>query len=169
MENPQESIKDQSARPAVRPLKRRKFRKVLLLLISYVIVGIVVWQISAQSQNDPARAQAQAEAEVKSLVAKVAGLMIVPTEELPQVATVNDAENLAKTQAFFAGVKNGDQVLIYLAAQKAIIYRPSENKIVNVGPVVAENDKAQNPAQTTKTTPATSTKDAAPKSSSVSE
>ncbi|MCV6900727.1 hypothetical protein OE165_27220, partial [Escherichia coli] len=52
--------------------------------------------------------------------------------------------SLAKTQAFFANAKNDDQILIYLKEQKAIIYRPSENKIINVGPIVTDNSGATN-------------------------
>ncbi len=127
---------------AMRPArKRRSFSKLLLLLISYAVVAAVAWNIASQWEVDPAKQQARADQEVRNTVNQVRKLMVLPDPnvELPQVAIINDAESLSKTQAFFADVKNGDQVLIYLTSQKAIIYRASENKIVNVGPVIRED------------------------------
>ncbi len=72
--------------------------------------------------------------EAKSLVAMVSKLMNLPGEETPTVATVNDKEKL-KNQPFFAKSENGDKVLIYANAKKAILYRPSINKIIDVAPV----------------------------------
>jgi hypothetical protein len=141
-----------------RPIKKqRSFLKFVLLILSYVIVAALAWKVAEQWEVDPAKQQARAEGEIRSTVDRVRKLMILPdpATELPQVAVVNDAEGLAKSQAFFAGVKNGDQVLIYLKSQKAIIYRASENKIVNVGPVIADGDGSAN-AKSAAITPATS-------------
>lgn len=139
-----ENVQAESPRVAKSTPKKGGFLKYLLLVVSYIIVGIAVWQIQAKVQMDPARQQARAEQEIKSVVNKVANLMLLPSDETPQVAAISDAESLAKTQAFFANAKNDDQILIYLKEQKAIIYRPSENKIINVGPIVTDNSGATN-------------------------
>lgn len=73
--------------------------------------------------------------EAAALVEKVSALMIVPTGETPVVATVTDAQSLKEGQAFYQDAENGDVLLVYSTAQRAILYRPSDNKIVNVGPV----------------------------------
>ncbi len=150
--------------PAPRPAKTKMgFLKFLLLVLSYIVVAAIVWKVSDQWKNDPAKQQARADEQVRSTVDKVRKLMILPDpeSELPQVAVVNDAAGLAKSQAFFADVKDGDEVLIYLKAQKAIVYRASENKIVNVGPVIADQSatapKAQTPAATSPSTSSTGT------------
>jgi hypothetical protein len=125
-----------------RPIKKKRgFLRFLLLILSYVVVAVIVWKVSDQWKVDPSKAQARAEQEVKATVEKVRKIMLLPdpSVELPQVAVINDAASLAKTQAFFVDVKDGDQVLIYLKSQKAIVYRASENKIINVGPVIADN------------------------------
>lgn len=153
-----------SKSPMARPAKKkRSFLRFLLLLLSYLVVAAIVWKVADQWKMDPTKQQARAEQEVKTTVDKVSKLMLLPSieTELPQVAVINDAASLAKTQAFFADVKDGDQVLIYLKAQKAIIYRSSENKIVNVGPVIADNSgsagtSGNSSASTPKSTPAPS-------------
>jgi hypothetical protein len=60
---------------------------------------------------------------------KVSLLVDLPQGETPTIATVNDASKL-KNQAFFANAKDGDKVLIYSKAGKAVLYRPSSNRII---------------------------------------
>lgn len=71
--------------------------------------------------------------ETKSVVEKVGKLMELPSGE-PQVATVLDKEKL-KDQAFFLKAENGDKVIIFAEAQTAVLYRPSNNKIIGFAPV----------------------------------
>ena len=73
----------------------------------------------------------------KNLLDQVSKLIILPLDEEPTVATVTDIEKL-KDQAFFANAQVGDKVIIYSTAKKAILFRPSENKIVEVAPLNLE-------------------------------
>ena len=76
-----------------------------------------------------------AEEEVKSLVVNVSKLIVLPTDELPTVATVTDPEKLVG-QPFFVNAKIGDKLLIYTGARKAVLYRPDANLIIEVAPLV---------------------------------
>lgn len=71
--------------------------------------------------------------EADKVVEKVAKMVELPQEQ-PTIATVSDIEKL-KGQQFFARAQNGDKVLIYQNAKKAILYRPSSGKIVEFGPI----------------------------------
>lgn len=80
--------------------------------------------------------------EVDELIEKVGKLMLLPKEEVPTIATVTDKDNKQiKEQAFFKNAQNGDKVIIYVQAGKAILYRPSENKIIEVSQVYMSGQK----------------------------
>lgn len=85
-------------------------------------------------RNSPQGAQEAAKEETARLIEQVKKLISVPEDETPTVATVSDSEKL-KSNAFFANAQNGDKVLIYSTSKKAIIFRPGENKIIEVGPI----------------------------------
>jgi len=72
--------------------------------------------------------------EAQSVIKKVSQLIELPDNEEPTVATVSD-KNKLQDQPFFTNAENGDKVLIYTQAKKAILYRPSINKIIDVAPI----------------------------------
>ncbi len=63
--------------------------------------------------------------------------MILPTNEQPIIATVTDKSAL-KTP-FLREADDGDKIIIYEKAKRVIIYRPSTDRIVDIGPVVLDN------------------------------
>lgn len=77
--------------------------------------------------------------QIDSIVASVGKLMDLPKNEKPTIATVTDASKL-RSQEFFKKAANGDQVLIYPQAKRAILFRGSDNKIIDVAPVVIQNE-----------------------------
>jgi len=106
----------------------------------------------------PAQLATQVEqAQVKDLVDKVGKLIVLPTGEDPVVATINDASSLIKEQVFYKGAKDGDVVLVYQKNAKAIVYSPSRNIIVNVGPVVLQDQQPAQVSTPNTTAPATTT------------
>lgn len=106
-----------------------------------LILGIVAFYFYNQYQQIKKNPNQVAQAETDQLVAQVSKLIDLPKDETPTVATVLDKEKL-KDQPFFANAQNGDKILIYTKAKKAIIFRPSQNKLINVGPI-AIDQKAQ--------------------------
>jgi hypothetical protein len=87
--------------------------------------------------------------EEEELIGRVGELISLPEDEKPSVATVTDEEKLGD-QIFFKNAKEGDKVLIYTNARKVILYRPSEDRVVEVGSVniqeevEGESTEAQN-------------------------
>lgn len=133
----------------LRTLKISAVALAVILLVSLGGVGAItlVRRYPARFGIQSAVANA-ATKEVETLVEKVGKLMSLPTDEKPTVATVSDSTKLGG-QAFFKSAKNGDRVLIYANEKKAILYRPSENRIIDVGSV---SIKQQEPGQVAGTT-----------------
>lgn len=77
--------------------------------------------------------------EAMAIVEQVGKLVILPEGEEPTVATVTDPAKLAD-QPFFENSEAGDKVLIYTTAQRAILYRPSNNKVIEIAPLNLEGD-----------------------------
>ncbi len=82
------------------------------------------------------------ENEKKELLAKIAEHIVIPSQQEPLIISINNAEQLISQQAFFAGAENGDMLLVY--QDKALIYRPKQDVLINVGPVYLTNNEEQN-------------------------
>lgn len=102
-----------------------------VLLACFVVIGVLWTQLGAAKK---AATQAPAADEAAALVAEVGALIRLPPDEAPTVATVSDPEKL-REQAFFKNASEGDKVLIYTRSKKAILYSPSEKRIVEVANV----------------------------------
>lgn len=104
------------------------------LVILAAVPGVYFFTKYQGAQDALKNPQKAAQEETKALVAKVSQLIELPQGEEPTVATIQD-KNKLKDQPFFAKAENGDKVLIYTKAQKAILYRPSINKVIEVAPI----------------------------------
>lgn len=109
------------------------------LLIGLAVITIIVllvggwyWVKNKKAlKGETTSSQEKAKNDITQLVGVVGKLIELPKDELPTVATVSDKTKL-QDQPFFAKAENGDRVLIYTDAKKALLYRPSSNKIIEV-------------------------------------
>ncbi|MDD2656725.1 MAG: hypothetical protein PHQ18_04135 [Patescibacteria group bacterium] len=114
---------------------------VLFVGLIYFLFSYIKTQRELKVLKDPTAQEAAVKVENDKLIQKVNKLIDLPTDEEPVVGTVNDAATLAQQQKFFSNAKNGDKVLIY--QDKAIIYRPDDNKLINVGPVYVDSTSTE--------------------------
>lgn len=140
---PAEHNKDQKSK------KRRaglgKKRVIIAIIVALAFVGVcafafIKWQ-EAEYLRSPEGIAETSKRENKELVTAVSGMINLPNEE-PTIATVEDKDKL-KGNPFFEEAENGDKVLIYPTASKAFIYRQSENRIINSGPIALTADNAE--------------------------
>lgn len=126
----------------------------LLLFLLIVAIGGFVWSYTnyTKAREQIALLSTQegqlqvAEQEIGALLSDVGQHILLPEGESPVVATVQDAVVLASQQAFYKDVQNGDKLLVY--RDKAIIYSPARDRIINVGPVyIQDGDQLRNAAE----------------------
>lgn len=94
-----------------------------------------------KTQSELKKLSQKPEDQSPQIINQVGKLVNLPADETPTVATVTDKEKL-KNQPFFTQAENGDSILIYLQAKKAILYRSSINKIIDIAPVNTSSPSA---------------------------
>lgn len=116
-------------------LGRRNNKLLLIVVAGLIVLSLGVAGYFAKSYYDlRANPNKVSEEETKRLTDAVGKLYQLPSDETPIIGKVQDKEKL-KDQPFFAKTQNGDDILIYQKAKVAIVYRASENKLINVGPI----------------------------------
>lgn len=121
-----------------KPLAGLLWRWRYLVLIVVIVIGASGWFFVGNDNDN------QAVKDIADLVSQVSEHIIVPVGEQPVLSEVTNAENLRTYSSFFSDVQNGDQILIYQKRGQAFIYRPAEDKLVNVGQVsLDQNQTAQ--------------------------
>lgn len=131
--------------------KKMNAKRWLVAILVLVLAAGAAWVAYDYSQvrkenkrlSNPSEA---AKLATTQLVEDVGKLVQLPAGETPTIATVSDASKL-KNQAFFAKAENGDKVLIYTQAKRAILYRPSTNKVIEIAPINLGNNETQNSTQ----------------------
>ncbi|MBX4198814.1 hypothetical protein KW800_00870 [Candidatus Parcubacteria bacterium] len=110
------------------PKNVRRVTLALTLLVVLLLVSMFFMLKQLEIYRAPALS---AEDKVRQIVEKVSYAAVLPSSEVPTVATVSDPSKLVN-QPFFINSKAGDQVLIYPIAKRAVLWRPSENKVVEI-------------------------------------
>ncbi len=105
----------------------------LLFLGACAAAGYYYYQYHKLTKNDQT-------AEINTLVKDLGKVMDLPADETPTLATVTDKAKLA-SQPFFKNAEDNDKVLIYVKAGKAILYRPTTHKIIDVSTVNIADDQ----------------------------
>ncbi|MCX6766570.1 MAG: hypothetical protein NT170_02205 [Candidatus Moranbacteria bacterium] len=113
------------------PVKNLLLIAAALLLIIFLAVYFLL--AYGKNQSDPNLA---IQKETKELTDHIGRFMELPTGEQPTLATVTDQDKL-KGQDFFAHAQNGDKLLVWPVARKAILFRPSTGKIIEVSNLVS--------------------------------
>lgn len=135
-----------------KPKKRLFIVAAIVIVMALIAAGLiavaVVQHREIERLRSPEAVAEIARQETSDLVNKVSALIQLPDED-PTIATVEDITKL-KEQPFFADAQNGDKVLIFSVASQAVIYRDSENRIINAGPIAitAEAETTEQPEDT---------------------
>lgn len=111
-------------------MKKSKVINIVIIFVTIIALsfgGYFYYKLN-KFQNTPKDLK---EKEASSLVEMISSHYLFPVNESPTIATVSDPEAL-KTGSPFIGAMKGDKVFIFSQTGKAILYRPSIDKIVEI-------------------------------------
>lgn len=129
-------------------MTKRKFINIVtsVIVITSLLFGGYFYYQFHKLKSSP---NLQVQKEAQDLLSKVAQIYLIPTGEEPTIATVSDP-NALKNQSFFTQSQKGDKVLIFSQAGRAVLYRPSINKIIETTPINNnKNDQNTQPPEET--------------------
>lgn len=91
------------------------------------------------------------EIQIKTILANIGSVIELPNEK-PTVVTITDREKL-QNQEFFKKAENGDKIIVYQAAKRIYLYRPSTGRVVDIAPLVFDAANAEQSTETELTIP----------------
>lgn len=137
---------------------KSRSRKNLRWIIAGVLVLVVVMAIGSaiyyynryqDVKAHPTKSMADNNmAETQRILNKVGAIILLTESDTPTVARVETPEKLKEAnQSFYKDVQVNDYLIIY--PKRAIIYRESNNQIINVAPIIDTSalQKAQSQAE----------------------
>jgi hypothetical protein len=116
-----------------KPASRFMTQAVFFLVLGGVLAGGGVYSFARRYPDVLGlRVTISQEEEAKAIVEAVSKIMDVPTDEAPTIKTVTSFDESSNETAF-KNTKSGDKIISYLKNKRVILYRPSDNKIIDVG------------------------------------
>ena len=109
--------------------------KVLLLTCGVLIIALSASVAVLLTRSPTSGSQGADEVRSNDIVARVSDIYLLPEDEVPTVAAIQDKTKMTDNKAFFLKARNGDYLLIYKKAKIALIYREGDNRLINVAPV----------------------------------
>lgn len=122
-----------------------------LILIAFgaVAFALKINQDLNNIKTDLTGQQTQLQEEAKKYLDELKKILLIDSEESPVIAKVADPEKLKTSNPeFYKNIQKGD--IVYIFSYRIIVYRESENKIINIAPIVNTQKVAATSNSTTK-------------------
>jgi flagellar biosynthesis/type III secretory pathway M-ring protein FliF/YscJ len=125
-------------------MKKNPLALILVVVLIIIALGVVAFYFFrpdatyVYNGTDTENTQLTDE-QVRAVLAELADNIVLPDEANPFVAVITDIDALVAEQAFYTGAENGDYLIIYPQAARAIIYSLKRDQVINVGPVEFDN------------------------------
>ncbi len=113
---------------------------ILILLAGLVFLSVALYK-EKNKQLTPADIEALQKEQVNSVLTEISKHMVLPKDEQPTIATITDVDSLRKDMPFFDKAQNGFKVIVY--KEKAILFDPVNDIIIDVAPVIQKKDAAK--------------------------
>ncbi|MFA5211147.1 MAG: hypothetical protein WC414_01415 [Patescibacteria group bacterium] len=127
-------------------MNKKKYMILIIIIVTFLIGSAIFFyfdnneqeeNIEKNKEQNKEQIENENKEESDDVLKKISKLFDAP-EEVPIISRISDINQPALKQAFFAGAENGDYLLIYKEAGKAVLYSAKKNKILNMGPFSTE-------------------------------
>jgi hypothetical protein len=124
----------ETSTPTINTQKTPKTSRKNLVIVLVVILALIP---SAYFYNKSRTQTKDSVTQIQEVQKKVGKHILLPTGETPSLIPALTQEQLNKlvSQTFFSQAKVGDEVLVYSRAGRAILYRPSIDRVVEMAPL----------------------------------
>lgn len=115
------------------------YRQELLTFLAFALLGMGIGLYLGKNMTlfYQYRLKAKMSQDDAACLQQLAQIMVLP-EENPVMSQIVDVSTL-KDKPFFAQAQNGDKIVLYQQAQKAILYRPATRQVVEVMPLTMDS------------------------------
>lgn len=137
MSKKQEAQTEQVEEKAVKKQLLRPATIILAVVIAALLAtgGYFFYKYQQIASNPQAQLEENNTTETTEIIDRLSAIILLPEDGDPTVAKVQDVEKLkSSNEAFYRNVAVDDYIVLY--PDRAIIYRKSNNQIINVAPVV---------------------------------
>ena len=117
-------------------------RLVGVIVVVIAIIGLTIFVVRVKPELLGLSSESSRGGEVEQLLSEIDRFVELPKDEVPTVATVTDQDKV-KEEIFFKNALNGDKILIYTNAKKALLYRPSEKRIIEFSSINLQPETPQ--------------------------
>ena len=124
-------------------IKIKKFRKIICTIL-IIALGVSLFFVSVALYKEKNKKlslddiESLQKEQINNVLTEISKHMVLPKDEQPTVATIANVDELKKQMPFFDKAQNGFKVIVY--KEKAILFDPANNIIVDVAPVVQQKE-----------------------------
>jgi hypothetical protein len=115
-------------------------QKIILILLVGVILLASILFLFFSKKTEQKLLNNSISAQEQNILNAVSQKIKLPTQENPQIILITDSQYIRNNQPFFAQAENGDVMIVY--SSYLVLYRPSEDRVVNSGPVIKPQEKS---------------------------
>ena len=118
-----------------------------VLVLASLGAAAYFWNEAREArERTPEATQARNIQETERVVGELSEILLIEGDAEPTVARVEDPEVLKSSNPdFYKNTQVGDYLVLY--PQRAIVYRSSENQIINIAPIINTDQLQQNQQQ----------------------
>lgn len=119
-----------------KPTKRHSNNKLVIIVLiiagAIFVANLINDRNRLQQQLNDTKGEISGSQQVKDIVNRLASSVELPSDETPQMRTIEDAAKFTEQNPSLGDIKNGDVLLFFEKSKKVVVYRPSTKKAIVV-------------------------------------